>query len=63
MRKFTLRGSALMLALTLCVSAFAENAGVETKAIYSYGAMLDGGFSVTPTGVIRSFYDANNRLS
>lgn len=63
MRKFTLRGSALMLALTLCVSVFAENAGVETKAIYSYGAMLDGGFSVTPTGVIRSFYDANNRLS
>ncbi len=63
MRKFTLKGSALMLALTLCVSAFAENAGVETKAIYSYGAMLDGGYSKLPTGVVRSFYDADNRLS
>jgi hypothetical protein len=24
--------------------------------------MFDGGFSSTPTGVVRSFYDANNRL-
>ena len=63
MRKFTLKGSVLMLALTLCVSAFAENAEVETKAIYSYGAMLDGGYSKLPTGVVRSFYDADNRLS
>lgn len=63
MRKFTPKGIALMLALFLSVTAWAEIVNVKTKAVYSYGAMLDGGFSKTPTGVVRSFYDVNNRLS
>lgn len=62
MRKFTPKGIALMLALFLSVTAWAENVSVKTKAVYSYGAMLDGGYSTTPTGVVRSFYDVNNRL-
>lgn len=62
MRKFTLKGSVLMLALAFCANVFAENAGVQTKAVYSYGSMLDDGYSHTPTGVVRSFYDTTNRL-
>ena len=63
MRKFTPKGIVPMLALFLSVTAWAEIVNVKTKAVYSYGAMLDGGFSKTPTGVVRSFYDVNNRLS
>lgn len=51
-----------MLALSLSAGVAAENAGVRTKAVYSYGAMLDGGYSTTPTGVVRSYYDVDNRL-
>lgn len=63
MRKFTQKVSVFMFALTLCVGVMAENTEVKTKAVYTYGAMLDGGYSKLPTGVVRSFYDANNRLS
>ncbi len=62
MRNFYLKVLAVVLALTGNVSAWAGAAHVETKAVYSYGAMLDGGYSQTPTGVVRSFYDVNNRL-
>ena len=62
MKKNYLKCVALLLGLTLSVNALAENAGLKTKAVYSYGAMLDGGFSVLPTAVVRSFYDVNNRL-
>ena len=62
MKKHYLKGLALLVGLTMGTSALAEDAGMKTKAVYSYGAMLDGGFSNTPTSVIRSFYDANNRL-
>ncbi|MBP3552515.1 MAG: T9SS type A sorting domain-containing protein [Bacteroidaceae bacterium] len=63
MRKFTLRGLVLMLSLSMGINASAESIGVKTKAVYSYGAMLDGGYSQLPTGVVRSFYDADNRLA
>ncbi len=62
MKKNYLKCVALLLGLTLSVNALAENAGLKTKAVYSYGAILDGGFSVLPTAVVRSFYDVNNRL-
>lgn len=63
MRKIIFKGLAVMLALTLNANAMAEEAGVKTTAVYLFGSMLDGGFSKTPTGVVRSFYDVNNRLS
>lgn len=62
MKKNYLKGFALLIGLTLSANALAENAGMMTKAVYSYGAMYEGGFSPTPTGVVRSFYDVNNRL-
>ncbi|MBR4845707.1 MAG: hypothetical protein IKU98_04725, partial [Bacteroidaceae bacterium] len=62
MNKIYLRAFTLVLGLLLCTNVMAENAGLKTKAVYSYGAMLDGGFSRTPTSVVRSFYDVNNRL-
>ncbi|MBR5804065.1 MAG: T9SS type A sorting domain-containing protein [Bacteroidaceae bacterium] len=62
MSKIYLKAFTLMLGLLLSASVMAENAGLKTKAVYSYGAMLDGGFSRTPTSVVRSYYDVNNRL-
>lgn len=62
MKKNVLKGLVLLLGLALTNDVMAENAGMKTKAVYSYGAMLDGGYSVTPTGVVRSYYDVNNRL-
>lgn len=63
MRKNYLKGLSLMVALAIATGMMADNAGVKTKAVYSYGAMLDEGYSATPTGVVRSYYDVNNRLS
>lgn len=62
MKKDYLKVIALFLTLLFGTNVMAESAGLKTKAVYSYGAMLDGGYSRTPTSVIRSYYDVNNRL-
>lgn len=63
MRKIYLRGLSLLVAVVAAAGAMADNAGVKTKAVYTYGAMFEAGYSKTPTGVVRSYYDAGNRLS
>ena len=62
MRKNYLKNVALLMGLLLPLSVMAVNVGKKTKAVYSYGAM-DSVYSVTPTSVVRSYYDVNNRLA
>ena len=64
MRKNYLKNAVLFLLgimLPLCVVAV--NVGTKTKAVYTYGAMLDTVYSSMPTRVVRSYYDVNNRLA
>lgn len=63
MRKNYVKTFFLFAVLMLASGVSAVNIGNKTKAVYSYGAMSEGGYSHTPTGVVRSYYDINNRLA
>ncbi len=62
MRKNYLKSFLLVCGLSAATLSLADNTPVVTKAVYTYGAMLDEGYSRMPTNVVHSFYDANNRL-
>ncbi len=62
MRKNYLKSFLMMCGMCAATMVMADNTAVATKAVYSYGAMLDEGYSALPTNVVRSFYDAENKL-